>query len=256
MFKSYPSAIAHNHIFAKPQGNFYEARFVNYLASNNIVEAYNLFRSNIRNININREIDGSSLFSHAISAFSKEECKYNLHIFMQIILFMVQYGADINAYDPYYKTTMFTRLCDCEITEEFFSLLLSQGAWPNPEEQLPQDIFPVSKTPLGELASNINVNLVRIACEAGANPNSSVFQPGKKHASLLEYVITVAADCDHLEEEDTAESFCSVVLTLQQFGADIDPKLIELLRAQCSDNNNSAMLQDLLHLLNSTKPTV
>lgn len=243
--------IVPNQFFRVPQGNFYEVKYLNALEQNNPISALHLLENHRQSINVHTWIGEESLVDHTIKAFlenASNEENDPVH-YMNLIKLMISYGLNLNAYDYEDQTTLFTRLCGCNITKEFLSFILklTPPVWINPETELPDATF--SMTPLGQVATQFDASLVETMCQAGANPNSDVFSPKSAYKSLICHVITVALDENYFEYAGATETITEVLNILLSYGAQVDSNSIALLESEfnsCPDNHELETLIELL----------
>jgi hypothetical protein len=229
-----------------PEGTLNEVRFLNFLHKGKLNEAYWQLCNQVQPINVNTIIDKQSLFSHTISAFSIAKPQ-SQEIFIAMIWLMIKHNADLNEYDSNYKTTLFARLCGCNINEEFLALLLSTGVWVNPEVKLPH--LPFIKTPLSELATTFDASLVSILCQAGANPNPVVFHTKTWNGNIINNVITIAAENGYFETDSSTEKVSEILLALVLYQAEINDDNIIFLTLKFNQYPNNSALYNLVETL-------
>ncbi|MDF1826818.1 MAG: hypothetical protein P1U39_00845 [Legionellaceae bacterium] len=240
-----------NQFFPVPQGSFYEVKYLNALEQNNPTDALHLLKNYRQSINVHTWIDEESLVDHTINAFLKNASNEEndpVH-YMNLIKLMISYGLNLNMYDNEDQTTLFTRLCGCNITTAFLSFIfnLAPPVWINPETELTDAIF--SMTPLGQIATQFDASLVETMCRAGANPNSDVFNPKSAYKSLVYHVITVALDEDYFEDAESTETITEVLNVLLSYEARVDSNSITLLESEFERYPDNHELETLIELL-------
>lgn len=234
-------------IFKVPEGNSREIRFLQLLNEKRIAEAAIYLLKNIERIKVNTEIGGLSLFNHVIIAFENCRSVESCQIYRSLLTIMINNGARLNDYNKDYQTTLFTILCNCPINQKLLDLMLSKGAWVNPENHIKDKS--IVKTPLGEMATNFNTAMTHTLLKSGANPTSSVLTNQSSFDDILDYLLVVASEQDYFESAELTIAVAQVISLLLQYGVQLTQEHLDFMQAESDDNDYNQELKQLITAL-------
>lgn len=236
--------------FFIPQGNLLEARFYNFVKANEIEEAHQLLLDSGKDINVNTTIDGRSLIAHVIDEFSQNYHEENIDLYNGLILLMCYMRPNLNQYDEEKETTLFTQLFGCDLYLTTLTYILKNvPVWINPEEELPQN-QKITKTPLGEAASNFDREQVQKLCEAGANPDSRAYTSSAAE-SIIEYTLILASDNEYFKDVGSTNDVLEIVTILCEHGATVYEEFASFIKDEYKNNLHNNALSNFIDFLTS-----